>query len=240
MIAVYDKRLPCDYSDRLATELGDAGMIPFGTADMPCEEAVYRSIESHPDIYFFQAGPASVICAPGLAKEEILPLVEAGVMAIKGKTNPCGEYPLTARYNAVRVGDAVFHDTGISDPIILRIAKENGLRMVNVTQGYTRCSVLPVGDSALVTSDAGIAATAESEGFDVLLISSGDIVLPGENYGFIGGTAGVTPQGDIIFLGDIAMHPAGEDIAAFLKAHDVSWTCLEGLPLYDAGSLFIF
>jgi len=240
MIIVYDKRLPGVYSDRLASALGGARMVPFGAAGMTDEGTVYGSIEYHPDIYFFHAGPDTVVCAPGLAEKEILPLGEAGITVIKGETDPRGEYPSTASYNAVRVGDSVFHNTRLSDPVILRTAAGKGLRTVNVAQGYTRCSVLPAGDSALVTSDSGIAAAAESEGFDVLLISPGDIILPGESYGFIGGTAGVIPGGNVVFLGDIAMHPMGKDIAAFLKAHNVSWSCLEGLPLYDAGSLFIF
>ena len=53
-------------------------------------------------------------------------------------------------------------------------------------QGYTKCSILPIREKAIITSDKNIAKELLNYDFDVLLLPSGDIILPSLNYGFIG------------------------------------------------------
>jgi hypothetical protein len=47
------------------------------------------------------------------------------------------------------------------------------------------------------------------------------------------------PDGSVIILGDMDCHPEASRIKEFLKKHKVGYVDLEGLPLYDAGGLFI-
>ncbi|MGB3242635.1 MAG: DUF6873 family GME fold protein, partial [Candidatus Omnitrophota bacterium] len=78
------------------------------------------------------------------------------------------------------------------------------------------------------------------EGLDALHVSKGPVLLPGEKYGFLGGTSGRMPDGTILILGDIDSHPDAPKIKAFMAKHNAGYIDLKGLPLYDAGGLFIF
>lgn len=152
---------------------------------------------------------------------------------------PHGNYPGTALLNAARVGRYIFCNPKYIDKVILDAAGQMGFELVKVNQGYARCSTIPVGKSALITCDAGIAKEARENGLDAELISPGNIALPGEKYGFIGGSSGIMPDGRIVFLGDISRHPDYPLISSFLDERGVGYIYLKGLPLFDAGT-FIF
>jgi radical SAM superfamily enzyme len=232
---VHDKRLPVEYKEALRNKFPHAVLHPFeGRGE------VYGSISCHPDIYLFQLDEKTVIHAPGLPGEDIHALKRAGLNLIKAAENPGGVYPGTARHNAAKVGKIVFHNLKHTDPVILEKASEKGLKGVHVNQGYANCSVMAIGEEALITSDASMAKKACAEGLDALHISKGTILLPGEKCGFLGGASGRMPDGTILILGDIDNHPDAPEIKAFMAKHNAGYIDLKGLPLYDAGGLFIF
>ena len=240
MIIIHDKRLPAEYVEALKQKVPSASLVSFGGRLSGDPEKVYESISCHPDIYFFQIDERTVIHAPGLLREELGPLRAAGVELIEGADDPRGRYPCTARYGAARVGKVIFHNLEYTDPVILKKAMGKGLKTVNVSQAYARCSALPVGERAAITADKGMAEAVRAEGMDVLVISPGSVLLPGEKYGFIGGAGGIAPDGAVLLLGDIVSHPEGEVIQKFLTKHAEKHHTLKSLPLYDAGSLMIF
>ncbi len=233
---IHDKRLPKEYKKALEYKLPGCYLVPFGVL----YPKVYDSISCHPDIYFFQIDDATLIHAPCVSGEQLSVFEEGGIKLVKGQNDPNGSYPETAPYNAVRVGDIIFHKLDHTDPVILEQGRKAGLKFVNIDQGYARCSVVAVTEKAIITPDGGIAKVARDEGIDVLLISRASIVLPGEKYGFLGGASGKTTDGTIVFLGDINLHPDASKIKDFLQKHQSSYICLESLPLYDLGSLIIF
>ena len=234
MIIIHDSRLPQEYLSELKGKLPRATLIPFEGGD------VYESIRCHPDIHFFKLDDHTIIHSPAVNFDVLRTLAERGIDLIRGEEKPFGKYPDTAGYNAIRAGDVLFHNREHTDGKILAECAKRGLRVVDIKQGYARCSVIAVGDRALITSDRGIAVSAREEGFDVLLLPAGNIELPGEGYGFIGGASGNMPDGTVVFLGDIRHHPEGSEISAFLDKNDVKSMILTGFPLYDAGSLLIF
>jgi len=236
MLIIHDSRLPDEYIDTLKRSFPCGTWHPF---DTPAESEVYSSILSHPDIYFFQADNNTLIHAPGVPESLIQELSKNGVDLILGEISPRGTYPRTAGYNAVRVGDIVFHNLCCTDPVILEKAREAGLRAVHVAQGYTRCSVLIVNDRAIVTPDRGIARAAEKEGLDVLIVEPGHVFLPGEGYGFLGGSGGKIPGGPVMLLGDLSCHPEASRIKNFLNRQGTGLIEVKGKRLYDAGSLMI-
>ena len=71
------------------------------------------------------------------------------------------------------------------------------------------------------------------------MISEGSISLPGEKYGFIGGTTAVLPGGKIVFLGDLETHPDAESIRRFIVSNGVDFMEMKGLPLFDSGSIMV-
>ena len=234
MIVIHDRRLPGEYSSALKKKLPGARVVPFSAPG----GKVYDSISSHPDIWFFQLDQKTLVHAPGVPDEFLETLKESGTRSVRGGEDPSGGYPCTARYNAARVGNVLFHALEHTDPRVLEETEKRALKAVDVSQGYTRCSVVPVGEKALVTSDENIAVRAGEAGLEALLVRPGHVELPGEKYGFIGGASGVTPEGVVVFLGDLRKHPDHPSIRGFFSRHNVEYVYLEELPVYDAGGLF--
>ncbi len=173
------------------------------------------AVASHPDIYICALGDRAVKALP----EEVY-----------------GNYPENAAFCAAVVGKYFVHNLKITAPRLLREAEKTGLTPVHVNQGYAKCSCCVVGNDGVVTSDPGIAAVLEKlPDVEVLRIKPGHILLPGHEYGFIGGASG-TVGSRLWFLGDITAHPDHESIRAFAKNRGVelSWF---SFPLTDAGGI---
>ena len=238
MIIIHDERLPAEYTRPLEKKLPGFSFLPFRPAGF-LKPKVYESILCHPDIYFFELDAKTIIHAPSAPEEYLRMLRNKNINLIKGKKDPAGLYPDTALYNALRFGDAVFCNPSCIDTKVLEEIRKRNLDIIEVSQGYTRCSILAVNDKALITSDKGIAAKARDAGAEVLHLSPGLIRLPGEKHGFIGGAYGKTRSEKLIFLGDFKLHPQAEEIEDFLFKHSVLYVGVEALPLYDAGGLII-
>ena len=184
---------------------------------------VDERIRTHADLY---------MCQMGLAKNARI--------FIGGRSIPGEVYPDDAVYNAVCTGRYFIHNTRITDVDLLGKAMGSGLETVFVRQGYSRCSCLPVTDTAFITSDRGIAKALTEAGAEVLTIEPEHVVLPGFPAGFFGGCAGhilIDGRPALIFNGELAAHPDHEKIAAFAKDRDVAIIDFEGYPLEDIGSI---
>jgi len=239
MRILHDQRIPREYLDAITRKFPGALFFPF-MGPRPGGAQVYDSIFSHPDIYFFQIDERTLVHAPSLGEDLLSRLRDAGIRLTKGEKDPSGEYPSTALYNAARIGGTVFHNLKAMDKGLSAAVKVLGMEISDVSQGYCACSIVPAGKRGLVTADEGIVREAEKRGFETLLVSQGHVALPGERYGFLGGTCGALPDESILFLGDITRHPDGEAIIAFLFGNGVNIVSLEGLPLLDVGRLIIF
>ncbi len=233
-LVIHDKRVPRAYIDSLSERLGDIQFIPFGWEGA----SVYSSVSCHPDIYMFRLDNRIIVHSPDLPLEFLDRVASRGIRLVPGEKAPGRRYPHTALYNAVRVGEVVFHAFNNTDPAIVEMARRKNLRKVDIPQGYARCSVLACSDRAIITSDKNIRESARREGIEALLISPGHIELPGERYGFIGGTGALAPDGRVVVLGDISRHPDADDIYGFISEHSRGCIQAPGLTLYDAGGLF--
>lgn len=173
------------------------------------------------------------------------------------------EYPDDVPYNAVVTDRFFIHNTDLTAHEVLERARFAGLQIINVRQGYTRCSCLPVGSNAFITADEGIAkslrawnelikseaASAAADGdeaeatslmndiIDILLIRQGYIHLKGFDHGFIGGTAGAVGR-KIYFNGDLNEHPDSDIIIRFIEDHGYEPVWFNDEPLTDIGSIF--
>ncbi|MBF0215518.1 MAG: hypothetical protein HQL30_00840 [Candidatus Omnitrophica bacterium] len=234
MIIIHDSRLPVKYTDGLSGLFPGSLLIPL---DMSGKSGVYESIISHPDIYFFQPDERTLVHSPNMRKDVLDNLCELGIKLIPGEVSPSGNYPGTVLYNAVRIGRFVVGNFEYLDNAVKEVIREMGLSPVDVAQGYSRCSVLPLNDNCAITSDKGISRELEKNGVDTLHISHGHIVLPGEERGFIGGSGGRTPDGSVAVLGDVVFHPDTQRIREFTLRKNINFLDLAGCPLYDAGSI---
>lgn len=142
------------------------------------------------------------------------------------------DYPSDAVLNACVMGENIIHNRDFS-------ALKSKKGFIHVRQGYSKCSVCPVTEEALITSDAGIARACRQQGLDVLLIEPGYILLPGFNTGFIGGCAFLLAPDLLAFTGRIDRHPSYGEIADFLSRYGISYVCLSAEPVEDIGSALL-
>ncbi len=174
----------------------------------------------------------TVVCAPSLYEK--IDKID-GFNIIKGESEPQDPYPHDVLYNAAVVGKHIFCNLTATDSVLIEVAKKKGFNLINVKQGYARCSTLPVTDSALITSDNGIYSASLKLGFDTLLVSNEDVLLDGYPYGFIGGTGGIL-KNKMVFCGDITRHRDFEKIKEFCGKYFVE-IVYTSEPLRDFGSV---
>ena len=145
------------------------------------------------------------------------------------------DYPHDVPFNAACTGRYFIHNTEFTDPDLLAAAKQAGMTIINVKQGYAKCSTVIVDEDSIITYDNGIADACEQAGMNVLKIQPGHVVLEGYNTGFIGGTSGRV--GDVVvFCGDITGHPDGVRIDEWITAKGLKVKCFD-FPLTDIGSI---
>jgi len=197
--------------------------------------AVYDAVSSHADIYLCKVG-GGLIVAP-----EQLPLIRDALTSnstefASGSARLGFRYPMDVKYNAAQVGGRLIHNTDYTDPAILDKAKESGLELIHVKQGYTKCSLVIVDEKSVITSDTGLAAALQRCKIDVLLISRGHVGLPGFPYGFLGGASGRVGD-EIIFSGNLSAHPDFDKIREFIAQRGLRAVWFEEYPLEDIGSI---
>ena len=175
---------------------------------------VYPAIDTHPDI---------VMC-------------HLGSQLFMGDYEKIGEtYPKDVPYNCACTGKYFIHNLKYTDEVLLAKAKELGMTFINVKQGYTKCNTVIVNQDAIITSDMGIYNGCKEQ-MKVLLISPGQVLLPGMNTGFLGGASGRIGR-EIIFNGDLSQHKDFQAIVDFIQSEGLKAVWFEGCPLTDIGTI---
>lgn len=152
---------------------------------------------------------------------------------ICGASGNTGTYPSDIAYNVAIMGKSMICNEKYTDKEVLKLWDGE---IINVRQGYSKCSILIVDENSLITSDNGIYEILKGHNMNVLKIRTGYIELPGQNYGFIGGTAGKLAKNLIAFAGDIKKHPDYDKIYGFCKNSGVDIYSLgKNIPI-DVGS----
>lgn len=146
------------------------------------------------------------------------------------------KYPSDIAYNAACTGRYFIHNLKYTAPSLFEMAGEPGMRLVDVRQGYAKCSTVIVDEESVITYDRGIAKACVSAGMNVLTISPGHILLPGYDTGFIGGASG--RAGDtIVFNGNLSAHPDFREITDFIESRGLHVKWFSEWPLTDIGSI---
>lgn len=178
----------------------------------------------------------TLIVAPnvyGYYKEQ---LSGSGLNLIKGESFLSKKYPKNIAYNVGRFKNFAFHNFKYTDKRLLEELKKRSIELININQGYSKCSTGITGDF-LITSDQGIYKDLIEKDIDLLLIEPGHIRLEGYNYGFCGGASGVLKRGELIFHGDLTRHPNYLKITNYLKEREYKLFYSRDYPLEDIGSI---
>jgi hypothetical protein len=180
---------------------------------------VEKAVSAHPDMYMCRLGTA-----PG------------GELFFGDPEKLAPEYPRDVRYNAACTGRYFIHKISATDPLLLELAEKRGMEIIDVRQGYTKCSTVIVDENSIITADEGTAAACRAKGLTVMSVSPGHVVLPGFSYGFIGGASGRTGS-EIVFNGDITMHPDCGKMLGFIRERGLTVKWFSGYPLTDIGTI---
>jgi len=146
-------------------------------------------------------------------------------------------YPDDVRLNCAIIGKKIICNVNTIAREVLEFAELNGLTVINVNQGYTKCSICVVNENAIITDDESTFTAAGNFFNDTLFISKGSIGLKGYGYGFIGGCCGKIDENIIAFNGAIESHKDYKKILDFLNRNSVEIIELNNKPLYDIGGI---
>jgi hypothetical protein len=193
----------------------------------------------HPDVVASALG-REIFCCPCL-RENILQSARAcGYETVRGRRKLAERYPGEAAYNCLIVeGRFLLHRTSVTDDLIKEAALARGMKLINVRQGYARCSVIPVTGNDFVTADGGVARALSGEGCRVCLVRGGSVRLRGHPYGFLGGASAVTKK-SVLFFGSLAAHPDGARIKSFIEETGKTAVSLSEDVLEDFGGMVFF
>ncbi len=201
---------------------------------IPKSNNLYDAISGHPDIQLNIINSKKII----LAKNSNLSLEILNKHHIEFEYSSKEleeKYPKNIFLNAVNLKNFFIHNLKFTDKNLLKHVSDKEL--INIKQGYSKCSIAIVNNNALITSDLGIYNALKKYPIDILLIPAGDIVLPGLSYGFIGGTCGLISEDKMAFFGNLKNHSYGNDIKNFLFKHNVEPIYLDEGKLIDRGSI---
>lgn len=195
---------------------------------------VQDAVGFHADILCHHLGGDDIVVYPyshGLNKS----LEELGMNVLFSSTRLTEKYPYDISLNAARIGDNLICNRKYTDQAILTGATYENI--VDVKQGYAKCSTLIIDEKSIVTADASIANSCKELGLEVLKIMDGGIRLDGYAYGFIGGAGVKLSQSKIYFTGKLKSHSDGENIRHFIESRNIE--IIEGSldKLVDIGSM---
>lgn len=199
---------------------------------------LHEAVCCHPDMIFHHVTNDICILPPSINLKTKKSLISLNFKIVEGGSKLQPVYPLSISYNIARVGKYAIHNLKFTDDILKRFLDEEGVEWIDVKQGYSKCSVSIVNENTIITEDIGIARQAEKKGIEVLLIQpEPNILLPGLNKGFLGGSTGLLNKDVWAITGNIEKLKCCEKIRMFLADKKVDILCLSDDDVIDVGSI---
>ncbi|GFR36695.1 DUF6873 family GME fold protein [Thermobrachium celere] len=201
------------------------------------QSSLYEAVSYHPDIQFHHLGDNKIVIAPNIDDKFYYALEQEGFEIIIGKKYINSKYPEDVPYNVARIGNFAVLNIKYTDEILLDELIKRNVKLIDVKQGYAKCSICIVSENAIITSDRGIHKKAILNSIHSLLINPGHIELFELNYGFIGGCSGFISKDVLSFYGRIESHPDFYAISQFLNKFEKKYQNLSKGNLIDYGTL---
>ncbi|MBR2020983.1 MAG: hypothetical protein IJ939_00970 [Clostridia bacterium] len=202
------------------------------------QDGMEKAVSSHPDMYIAHLGDA--IVADYRVHDLLTSFDSKTDIKFGGREvhdASMVKYPDNIGFNCARVGKNIICNEKYTSPLIIEHARKQGLNILNVRQGYAKCSTCVITDNAIITEDESIYNCATDNGIDVLKIRKGHVELPGYDYGFIGGCSGLIEKKLVAFNGNVMLHPDAAEIVEFCYKHDVGIVSVCNKKLSDIGSI---
>lgn len=222
-----------DYSEKLMQKLVELNIKTVVTAS---SKNLDERISYHTDMLLLNYAKGRIIYDES-QKNNIVKYLTIGYRGESTEKTVKSPYPDDSRLNVVFAGDRLICNPQTTDKFVLKYASDNGLKIISVNQGYTKCSVCLINDNALITDDESIHNACIAFGIDSLLISKGSVKLNGFDYGFIGGCTGLIDKNKLLFNGDVRLHSDADKIVSFLNKYNIEPVIIENELLYDVGGI---
>ena len=235
MIAVLSQSVP----QAALQSIRAYGYEPILLPPHPC---LPDAVASHPDMLLFFSKDAI------FTEQNYYRLAKKELDAISSATKKelclveeelASAYPADILFNALSLGEhLICNRRYTANKILASVSGE----IIDVHQGYSKCSSVPISPNALITADPSIARKATALGIDVLRIHEGSVSLPPYTTGFLGGASSQSPYteiDEIFFFGDLNFHPDKENILAFCAKYLKKPISLCPSPLFDVGTAFL-
>lgn len=195
------------------------------------------ALQYHADLGICIVSSNNAVCPPDSYEYYRKKLSPYGFEIMQGKNPLDSHYPGDSAYNVCIVGKKCFLNKNVCDEALLDILTSVGYEIINIKQGYTKCSICPIDENTIITADVSIAKAAKKYGMEVLLISNRTIELPGYDNGFFGGCTGLADKHTLLVNGEIKYLPEADCIKEFLSKKGVCVKELKKGPLTDIGSI---
>ena len=145
-------------------------------------------------------------------------------------------YPNDCMLNFADIGDYIICNKSIlTEEIVKYLPKKE---IIDVKQGYSKCSVCICKHNTVITDDISIYnALSQYDNINSLLVEKGSVRINKYNYGFIGGCCGLIDKDLLLFNGDLSTHSDFDKIQKFLYDNYVKYIDIKGKPLTDIGSI---
>jgi len=210
---------------------------------------LYDEIAAHVDISYLKIDNI-VITSPDRFVE-LSKYIECDV----GKTELSKEYPSDIPYNVCIMGKNAIHNFKYTDEVVKNKLEKEEYNLIDVKQGYTKCSIAVIDENSCITSDIDIAKKLMDNNSDVLFVNEPDIKLlkrtnPNETLqnrmffeysdmrGFIGG-AMARINDEIVLFGDTNKLLNKDKIISFVQSKGLKLKYFEGLDVVDYGGVVL-
>lgn len=198
---------------------------------------IYNEISSHTDIFCVKIDD-TIICE----KDCLLGKINSKYNVLYGDKVD-NLYPNCAIYNVCTIDNYAIHNFEITDKTVIKVFNERGYNLINVKQGYTNCSILPLSNKCCITSDKGIYDTLVDNDFDVLYIDQCELDIKlfssdsvySNMCGFIGGCSSVIND-TVIFFGDLNKFKCKDKLASYIYSKGFKIKDFKDMDVIDYGS----
>ncbi len=225
--------LGSDYT-KLAEVLENKGIR---TVLLPPNECIAAQVRSHADMSAYYCGRGKLILSRNIYHKCRTEMFPDGMILQCSSEYQNDKFPFDIGLNACPIDDILFCRTENTDATILYHAALRGLKIVNIKQGYAKCSICVLDEKHIITADKGIYQQATAAGIETLLIDAGFFALSGYDYGFIGGSCFKTGKDTVAFTGTLDEHPNKYEIIDFVNDIGLNVEYLTTERCFDVGSI---
>ena len=211
--------------------------LGYELIEVPTNKNLYTEISSHVDIHVCKVNNSIVLensFYNYLNNEEY----------VRGSSSVYNRYPEDIKYNVCVLGNIAVHDFKHTDPKVLELLKTKNYELINVNQGYTKCSIAVIDENSIILNDKGIYDKLKKCNLNILFLDyEPNIKLLSENgysekSGFVGGV--ISRIDDYVFVsGDLKKIDEKNKIREFIESKNLKIIDFDGLDIIDYGGIVI-